>query len=57
MISSSSRKFPAFEGKDLTEYGKEQGSVLRRGNVVDFWFTTCGPCVLVFSVILDALNC
>lgn len=41
------KKFPAFEGKDLD--GKDvKSSELFSGNsvtVVNFWFTTCSPCV------------
>lgn len=50
-------KFPAFEGKDLD--GKDvKSSELFAGNsvtVVNFWFTTCKPCVDELSA-LDALN-
>lgn len=50
-------KFPAFDGKDLD--GKEvKSSTLFAGNtvtVVNFWFTTCSPCVGELGE-LDALN-
>ena len=50
-------KFPAFMGKDLD--GNEVNSdELFAGNavtVVNFWFTSCGPCVGELSE-LDALN-
>ena len=44
---SSLPKFPAFEGKDL-DGNTVKSSDLFSGNavtVVNFWFTTCGPCV------------
>ena len=54
---SNAQKFPGFEGKDLN--GNEvKSSELFAGNavtVVNFWFTTCGPCVGELSE-LDALN-
>ena len=43
----SMQKFPAFEGKDLFS-----GNAV---TVVNFWFTTCNPCVGELSE-LDALN-
>ena len=54
---SSLPKFPAFEGKDL------DGNTVKSSNlfsgkavtVVNFWFTTCGPCVGELGN-LDALN-
>ncbi len=50
-------KFPSFEGKDLD--GNEiKSDELFSGNavtVVNFWFTTCSPCVGELSE-LDALN-
>ena len=54
---SSLPKFPAFEGKDL------DGNTVKSSNlfsgkavtVVNFWFTTCGPCVGELGD-LDALN-
>ena len=54
---SSLPKFPAFEGKDL-DGNTVKSSDLFSGNavtVVNFWFTTCGPCVGELSD-LDALN-
>ena len=54
---SSLPKFPAFEGKDL-DRNTVKSSDLFSGNavtVVNFWFTTCGPCVGELGD-LDALN-
>ena len=54
---SSLPKFPAFEGKDL-DGNTVKRSDLFSGNavtVVNFWFTTCGPCVGELGD-LDALN-
>ena len=54
---SSLPKFPAFEGKDL-DGNKVKSSDLFSGKavtVVNFWFTTCGPCVGELGD-LDALN-
>ena len=54
---SSLPKFPAFEGKDL-DGNMVKSSDLFSGNavtVVNFWFTTCGPCVGELGD-LDALN-
>ena len=54
---SGQEKFPDFQGKDLD--GKEvNSSELFSGNtvtVVNFWFTTCKPCVGELAD-LDALN-
>mgnify|MGYP000246583067 CR=1 FL=1 len=54
---SGQEKFPDFQGKDLD--GKEVNSnELFSGNtvtVVNFWFTTCKPCVGELAD-LDALN-
>ena len=53
----SMQKFPAFEGKDL-EGNTVKSDELFSGNavtVVNFWFTTCGPCVGELGE-LDALN-
>ena len=53
----SMQKFPAFEGKDL-EGNPVKSDELFSGNavtVVNFWFTTCNPCVGEL-VELDALN-
>ena len=57
MDDSSLPKFPAFEGKDL-DGNTVKSSDLFSGNavtVVNFWFTTCGPCVDELGD-LDALN-
>lgn len=54
---SNAQKFPDFEGKDL-DGNEVKSSELFAGNavtVVNFWFTTCGPCVGELSE-LDALN-
>ena len=54
---SSQPKFPAFEGKDL-DVNTVKSSDLFSGKavtVVNFWFTTCGPCVGELGD-LDALN-
>ena len=54
---SSLPKFPAFEGKDL-DGNTVKSNDLFSGNavtVVNFWFTTCGPCVGELGD-LDALN-
>ena len=53
----SMQKFPAFEGKDL-DGNTVKSEELFSGNavtVVNFWFTTCNPCVGELSE-LDALN-
>ena len=53
----SMQKFPAFEGKDL-DGNPVKSDDLFSGNavtVVNFWFTTCNPCVGELSD-LDALN-
>lgn len=50
-------KFPEFEGKDL-DGGKVKSDRLFSGNsvtVVNFWFTTCSPCVGELGE-LDKLN-
>ena len=50
-------KFPSFQGKDL-DGNDVDSSKLFAGNsvtVVNFWFTTCGPCVGELAE-LDALN-
>ena len=55
--NSSTQKFPAFEGKDL-DGNEVKSDKLFSGNavtVVNFWFTTCGPCVSELSE-LDALH-
>ena len=54
---SSVAKFPAFEGKDL-DGNPVKSDELFSGNavtVVNFWFTTCNPCVGELGE-LDALN-
>ena len=51
------QKFPAFEGKDL-DGNTVKSDELFSGNavtVVNFWFTTCNPCVGELAD-LDALN-
>ena len=53
----SMQKFPAFEGKDL-DGNEVKSDELFSGNavtVVNFWFTTCSPCVGELAE-LDALN-
>ena len=55
--NSDLMKFPAFEGKDL-DGNEVKSSTLFAGNtvtVVNFWFTTCSPCVGEIPE-LDALN-
>ena len=50
-------KFPAFDGKDL-DGNEVKSSTLFSGNtvtVVNFWFTTCSPCVGELAD-LEALN-
>ena len=50
-------KFPSFTGKDL-DGNEVKSDDLFSGNavtVVNFWFTTCGPCVSELSE-LDAMN-
>ena len=53
----SMKKFPSFEGKDLNG-NTVKSDKLFSGNavtVVNFWFTTCNPCVGELAE-LDALN-
>ena len=53
----SMQKFPAFEGKDL-DGNTVKSDEMFSGNavtVVNFWFTTCNPCVGELAE-LDALN-
>ena len=53
----SMQRFPAFEGRDLDGNEVNSGELFS-GNavtVVNFWFTTCGPCVGELAE-LDALN-
>lgn len=55
--NSNLMKFPSFEGKDL-DGNEAKSSTLFAGNtvtVVNFWFTTCSPCVGELSD-LEALN-
>ena len=55
--NSDLMKFPAFEGKDL-DGNEVKSSTLFAGNsvtVVNFWFTTCSPCVGEIPE-LEALN-
>ena len=55
--SGNGQKFPAFEGKDL-EGNEVTSEELFSGNavtVVNFWFTTCNPCVGELAE-LDGLN-
>lgn len=55
--NSDLMKFPSFEGKDL-DGNEAKSSKLFAGNtvtVVNFWFTTCSPCVGELSD-LEALN-
>ena len=55
--NSDLMKFPSFEGKDL-DGNEAKSSTLFAGNtvtVVNFWFTTCSPCVGELSD-LEALN-
>ena len=51
------QKFPAFEGKDLdgNEVKSDELFSANAVTVVNFWFTTCNPCVGELSE-LDALN-
>ena len=55
--NSDLMKFPSFEGKDL-DGNEVKSSTLFAGNtvtVVNFWFTTCSPCVGEIPE-LEALN-
>ena len=51
------QKFPSFEGKDLdgNEVKSDELFSANAGTVVNFWFTTCSPCVGELGD-LDALN-
>ncbi len=51
------QKFPSFEGKDLdgNEVKSDELFSANAVTVVNFWFTTCSPCVGELSD-LDALN-
>ena len=53
----SIQKFPAFEGKDLDGNPVKSDELFSANavTVVNFWFTTCNPCVGELSE-LDALN-
>ena len=53
----SMQKFPAFEGKDLDGNPVKSDELFSANavTVVNFWFTTCNPCVGELSE-LDALN-
>ncbi len=53
----SMQKFPAFEGKDLDGNTVKSDELFSANavTVVNFWFTTCTPCVGELSE-LDALN-
>ena len=54
---SNKNKFPAFTGKDLDGNDVKSDDIFSANavTVVNFWFTTCGPCVGELSE-LDALN-
>ena len=54
---SDMEKFPAFTGKDLDGKDVTSGDIFSQNavTVVNFWFTTCGPCVGELED-LDALN-
>ena len=51
------QKFPAFEGKDLNSNTVKSDDLFSKNaaTVVNFWFTTCNPCVGELAE-LDALN-
>ena len=53
----SMQKFPAFEGKDLDGNPVKSDELFSANavTVVNFWFTTCNPCVGELAE-LDALN-
>ena len=53
----SMQKFPAFEGKDLDGNTVKSDELFSKNavTVINFWFTTCNPCVGELSE-LDALN-
>ena len=53
----SMQKFPAFEGKDLDGNTVKSSELFSKNavTVVNFWFTTCNPCVGELSE-LDTLN-
>ena len=56
-IEQNSNPFPAFEGKDLDGNPVKSDELFSANavTVVNFWFTTCNPCVGEISE-LDALN-
>jgi len=56
-IEQNSNPFPAFEGKDLDENPVKSDELFSANavTVVNFWFTTCNPCVGELAE-LDALN-
>ena len=56
-IEQNSNPFPAFEGKDLDGNPVKSDELFSANavTVVNFWFTTCEPCVGELSE-LDALN-
>lgn len=55
--AGSMQKFPAFEGKDLDGNTVKSDELFSANavTVVNFWFTTCNPCVGELAE-LDALN-
>ena len=55
--SGKTQKFPAFEGKDLNGNPVKSDDLFSKNavTVVNFWFTTCNPCVGELAE-LDALN-
>ena len=55
--SDKTQKFPSFEGKDLNGNTVKSDDLFSKNavTVVNFWFTTCNPCVGEL-VELDALN-
>ena len=55
--SGKAQKFPAFEGKDLDGNTVKSDDLFSKNavTVVNFWFTTCNPCVGELAE-LDALN-
>ncbi len=55
--SGKTQKFPSFEGKDLNGNTVKSDDLFSKNavTVVNFWFTTCNPCVGELAE-LDALN-
>ena len=55
--SDKTQKFPVFEGKDLDGNTVKSDDLFSKNavTVVNFWFTTCNPCVGELAE-LDALN-